>query len=120
MQGSIIKTIMTSNESQNNRILLTPKPEYSPSLEDLNLLLTVSKQFGKTLDIDELMNAFVLELFKKNEKERKVIEDAKKLEDEWNNRFIVALLHLVNAGMFEQVGHSKQTLKRTFYGKVIR
>lgn len=121
-QGSVIKAIMQPRGAH-DALVLSPKPKNSPSIGDLQLLLTVSKQFGKVLDLDELMYAFAQELFKRRIASATgplTMSMKQMLEKECNERFVVSFLHLANAGMFEQAGRSKHTWKRTFYSKVTR
>jgi len=80
------------------------KRAHDPNIEDLRLIITLTKDYGKNVNIDELLQRYLQEVKKSNQVDSK-------------ERFIVALLHLKNGGMFVQTGTSAKMWRKTYFGK---
>jgi hypothetical protein len=101
LQGRLLKTIM---EGDMQNCVIDNKAPHDSNVEDLRLILTLTKDYGKNVNIDDLLQKYLQETKKNDEVDSK-------------ERFIVALLHLKNGGIFVQAGTSAKMWRKTYFGK---
>eukprot|EP00826_Nyctotherus_ovalis_P003183 TRINITY_DN10643_c0_g1_i5.p1 TRINITY_DN10643_c0_g1~~TRINITY_DN10643_c0_g1_i5.p1 ORF type:complete len:149 (+),score=48.32 TRINITY_DN10643_c0_g1_i5:706-1152(+) len=107
VQGRVMETIMEEGEQWRNYVVRSAKGgKVGVRPEDLRTILAITKDYGKNVNLDQLLHTFLQESKKNNR------QDVDSRE-----RFIMSLLHLKNGGMFVQAHSSAKIWKKTYYGK---
>ena len=94
--------------AEQNQVVLNAdvKEERAPLRKDLRLILEISKELGKEINLDELIKMFENECGKEKD------------PGDVKTRCIVSLLYLKNAGFFALGSRSNNVWQKTFFGKV--